>query len=270
MAFNKQAWQREYMRLYRRKSRKTMRKTSVRQNVRLTDVKQPKSLTESLTQASDVPKAISYTNPTLITTHRFEIRANALGSITPTSLPNVQIGARGGGKRIKYAFVDLHNCWIEFYRNSVCLVLKAGHEITNADPERVQALMDILATVCARKGVRLVPQPDWKHGLYSHTVMEDNGLNEFFKPLAVGEWGDEDLHFFMDKSHSGKVEMGGKRSFDAAENLRLMLLEFPKNFHEYNVNIQKHLAVLDSMDSRLNDLGGAVKELTATVKELKK
>jgi hypothetical protein len=247
MAFDKKEWQRKYMRNYmrlRRKSVKTVVKT-----IQPTPAKKLESPNKSPNITPVVPNAINKTTPTLITTHRFEIHVPIVRS--PTSLTNVQYRVKGAGKRIRYAVVDMTNCFVEFYKKSVTLVLKSGHEIVNADPEQVKALYHVLATVTKSRGVQLAPEANWEHGLYSHTVMEDDGLNDFFKPLAVAEWGDEDLHFFLDNSHTGKVEAGGKRSFDAAENLRFMLLEFPKAFAAYNENIVKHLAVLDEMSQTL-------------------
>jgi hypothetical protein len=231
-------------------------------------------LNKRVEQTPVEPKAINQT-PKLITTHRFEIRAKTTRVISPTSLPNVQVAARGAGKRIKYGLVDMPSCFIEYHKESVALILKRDHEIINADPAKIEELRRILLNACTARHVELT-QETIKPGLWSHTVMEDDGLNEFFKPLAVAQWGDQDLHFFEDNSHTGKVEMGGKRSYDAAENLRFMLLEFPKSFHNYNENIVKHLAVLDKIGVGLEeqrgvqaDQRGAIQELVKAVQELR-
>lgn len=218
----RKAWQRAYMRAYRKGECNTLPTEARKPRVRPVN---PASV-ETQNSAPALPKAVYSTLPPLTNTHRFEIWAKTVKPVSPTLLSHARVCQKGRGGRIAYAEVKLESSVIEIYSHAA--KIRPIGELEGLDLERVETLKIALKRACSLRGVELQPEDSWRVGEYSHSTMENPELNDALRGLAVQNVGDDNYAIIADDgSHPGKDETTGKENWTGTNLLYRVLFELP-------------------------------------------
>ena len=99
---------------------------------------------------------------------------------------------------------------------------------------------------------------------HAHLVMTTKELNPILKPMSKVK---DKVGLIFDKSHPGQPEFTGEKSVEGARGAEWFFTKFPDIVqHQIEMddrfakNLERHLAVLEKMDQRLDDLGRAFKK----------
>lgn len=272
-------WKRNYMQAYRkgerrtRKIRRTLRRTIREKNVEpnVEPCVEPSLVTQKT--VTERPKVIEstpspFSPPALTKTHRFEIRAKPTHKVQVKGIEHAVVKSKGRDGRIEYAEIFLPNSVIELYAN--CAKIYPTDELVGLGEERIAGMKNVLKRACEARGIILEQESKWAVGEYSHTTMEDKGLNDALTPLALVHTGDEDWNMFKDDgSHPGKVESAGKENWAGTNLLYKVLFELPienaKQISVFSEQIKLHMEVLRETRDVQKEQAKVAKEMNKTL-----